>query len=126
MNQQEKPDDQNQLWKKITLKQIFVALIRLQALWLFFNAAVYLTYLPSYLQKLHYSTPYSPAYADAKFALLMELLRILMHVVAAMLIIQYTEPVLNYLLKDAADEEKSLEPHSSEQSGDSSSESKPL
>lgn len=88
----------------MTLKQIFVALIRLQALWLFFYAAVYVTYLPSYFQRLHYAPAYSTSYADAKFALLMELLRILMHIVAAMLIIQYTEPVMNYLLKDAKDE----------------------
>ena len=79
-------------------------LIRLQALWLFFYAAVYVTYLPSYFQRLHYAPAYSTSYADAKFALLMELLRILMHIVAAMLIIQYTEPVMNYLLKDAKDE----------------------
>jgi len=39
----------------------------------------------------------------------MELLRVVMHVVVGILIIQYTAPFLNYLIKDTEEECKSAD-----------------
>jgi multisubunit Na+/H+ antiporter MnhG subunit len=126
MSETQTPSEKPQPRKAVTLKHFVVAIIRLQSLWMFFYAAYGATYLPSYFKNVHYATQYTASYTEAKFSLFMELLRIMMHIVAGILIIQYTAPLLNYLLKDSDDEVKSSEQLFSEQSSDSKGESKPL
>jgi hypothetical protein len=126
MNESEAHAEKSQPGKGSTIKHLVVALIRLQALWMFFYAAYGVTYLPTYFRNYHHAVLYSPSYAEAKFSLMMELLRILMHIAAGILIVQYTVPLLNFLLKDSDDEVKTFEQLSSEKSESSKSESKSL
>ena len=91
------------------LKHFVVALIRIQGLWLFFNAAINSTFLPTYIKNANRASHETSAYADAKLQLMMELVRVLLNIVFGILIIQYAAPFLNYLLKDADEEVKASE-----------------
>jgi hypothetical protein len=105
MNEPETTTNTHPPNENTTLRRFVVALIRIQALWMFFYAFYYgLSYLPTYFRNFHSAIPDSAYYTEAKFSLLMEFFRILIHIVAGILILQYTRPLLDYLLKDADEE----------------------
>jgi hypothetical protein len=94
-------------WQRMTFRQFAVLIIRIQALWLFLDAIVEATYLVNYL---NLSSPYgsyftlSPA---SKLSLFLLILRIILHVAAAIAIIQKAEAVLGWLVKDSVQEQSS-------------------
>jgi len=87
-------------WERMTFRQFAVLMIRLQALWLLFNAAVDVTYLPRYLSRWFEGSSYSVVSTELKRELALAIFRIVLHVVAALLVIQHAERLLSWLVKD--------------------------
>ncbi len=87
-------------WERMTFRQFAVLMIRLQALWLLFNAAIDLTYLPRYLSRWLEGSSYSVVSIELKRELALAIFRIVLHVVAALLVIQHAERLLSWLVKD--------------------------
>ena len=84
----------------MTFRQFAILMIRLQALYLLFYAAVDATYLSRYFTFFSTVSAYSALSPAAKLDLLMLLLRIIAHVAAAIFLIQHGERVLSWLVKD--------------------------
>ena len=88
-------------WERMTFRQFAILMIRLQALWLLFYAVVDITYLSRYVSFSSTVSSYSALSPEARFDLLMLILRIIMHVAAAVALIQHAERVLSWLVKDS-------------------------
>ena len=82
-------------WERMTFRQFTVIFLRLQAVWLLFDAVVAVTYLPPYFRGLTDS-----AGPDFRLGFLMALLRIILHVAAALAIVRYSERVVSWFAKD--------------------------
>src|ERR1041385_3332776 len=87
-------------WEQMSFRKFAALMIRLQALWLLFYAVVDATYLPRYFRSLHYASIHSVAATDVKIDLFLAVLRILLHVAAALSLIQHAERFLSWLIKD--------------------------
>ena len=100
-------------WERMTFRQFAVLIVRLQALWLLFYAVVDVTYLPRYFIGLHRASSFAAASPEFRLDLFLLILRIIMHVAAAVALIQYAERVLSWLVKDSIPKSppnKSLQP----------------
>ena len=87
-------------WQRMTFRQFAVVFVRLQAIWFIFYALYGLTYLPSYFpgfQEIFSSSRIQPIMDTRAF---MEVLRIIMHIAAAMACIQFADRVVSWLVKD--------------------------
>jgi hypothetical protein len=91
------PDEQH-FWERMTFRQFAILIVRLQALWLFFDAVVDATHLPRYFT-LASEAP-SAFSQGMRLDLLFLILRIIIQIAAAVALIQYTERVLSWLVKD--------------------------
>ncbi len=89
---------ERQFWEQMNFRQFAILTIRLQAVWLIFYAIDVASYIPSYVQRLHEASPYG--YADAKSALSLAVVRVLWHIAAAVILVCYAEPILNWFVKD--------------------------
>lgn len=87
-------------WERMTFRQFAVLMIRLQAVWLLFSAAVDLTYLPRYLSRWLEGSSYPAVSIELRRELALAVFRIVLHVGAALALIQYAERVLSWLVKD--------------------------
>lgn len=87
-------------WERMTFRQFAVLLIRLQAVWLLFYVAVDLTYLPRYLSRWLEGSSYSAVSIELRRELALAVFRIVLHVGAALALIQYAERLLSWLVKD--------------------------
>ena len=83
------PEEQR-FWERMTFRQFAVFLIRLQALWLFFYAAVNTTYLFQYL------TPYINL---TRYAYMI-LFRIALHLAFAIICLRYSDRIISWFVKD--------------------------
>ena len=92
--------EERRFWDQMTFRQFAILLIRLQAVWLLFNAILDLTYLPSYFTRLHDVPAYSASYQELRRNLFFALLRVILHVAAAVAVIQCAERVLSWLVRD--------------------------
>jgi hypothetical protein len=93
---------EQQFWERMTFRQFAILIVRLQALWLFFNAVLDVTYVPNYI------TFHSSAYRSSLLiasGLYTLLLRILLNIVAGVLVIQKTEKLLSWMVKDCVSEQ---------------------
>ena len=93
------PEEQR-FWERMTFREFAILIVRLQAVWLLIDAAMYATYLPSYFTRARGTLSYSPLYTQISFPLFMAILRVIVHVAAAVALIQYAERVLSWLVKD--------------------------
>jgi hypothetical protein len=92
--------EERRLWERMTFRQFALLIIRLQAVWLLFNAVLYATYLPRYFIRGRETFFFNTFTPDVKFDLFFAILRILLHVAAAVAIIAYAERLLSWLVKD--------------------------
>jgi hypothetical protein len=74
----------------MTFRQFAIFIIRLQALWLLFYAAIYATYLLEYASPTAHLTLY--AYVV--------ILRVALHLVLAVLCIRYADRIVSWFVKD--------------------------
>jgi hypothetical protein len=70
-------------------------------LWLIFNAALDASYLPRYISRYTAGLKYGAVSGEARRDLAFLLLRIVFHVVVAVLLILHAERVLSWLVKDS-------------------------
>ncbi len=91
-------------WQGASPKQFLVAIIRLPALWLFVYGLYGATYLPGLVPTLRGLDSGSVSYHYAKFDLSLAVLRVLIHIGAGTLVIQFGAPRLNRLLADSEKE----------------------
>lgn len=92
--------EEKRFWERMTFRQFAILMIRLQAVWLLFYAVVDATYLPRYFR---FSSPY-PLYKQISFDVFLAILRIILHLAAAVALIQHAERVLSWLVKDCISE----------------------
>src|SRR5947207_5794686 len=92
------PEEQR-FWERMTFRQFAILMVRLQAVWLLFYALVDATYLPRYFARVRISSS-SALYTQLSFDSFLAILRIILHVAAAVAPIQYAERVLSWLVKD--------------------------
>lgn len=93
------PDEQR-FWDKMTFRQFAVIVIRIQSLWLFFYAALDLTYLPRYFPPTGYLGTHPSLTTAGTIEVTMTILRIALNVAAGVFLIQKTERILTWLVKD--------------------------
>ena|SRR5882672_7365084 len=94
------PEEQG-FWARMTFRQFAILMIKLQAVWMLFYALVDATYLSRYFSFSSTVSSYSALSPGARLDLLMLVLRIIMHVAAAVALIQHAERVLSWLVKDS-------------------------
>jgi len=95
--------EEQRFWKRMTFRQFAVVMIRLQAFWLFLNAAIDVVYLPRYIT-FHSMFSRSEWIVSTR-ELCTLLLRILVNVGAGVLIIQKAEKLLSWIIKDLVSEQ---------------------
>jgi hypothetical protein len=94
------PPEERRFWERMTFRQFALLFVRLQAVWLFFDAVIHLTYLPPYLTRLHHTLGYPSAHSEAKRDLFFAILPVVLDIAAAAAIIQNAERLLSWLTKD--------------------------
>lgn len=80
-------------WGRMTFRQFAVLFIRVQALWLFFNAVVEASYLVDYF------SPQFP-YFSFTFHAKMLVARVALHVAAGIFCLRYADRIISWLVKD--------------------------
>ena len=93
------PQEQR-FWERMTFKQFAIVIVRLQAVWLFVDAAAAATSIPRYFIRsgtIAVSSDLSPA---MKLELFMLIVRMVLYVAVAMTLIQRSEKILSWLVKD--------------------------
>ncbi len=98
------PEEQR-FWRRMTFRQFAILMVRLQAVWLLFYAAVDATYLSRYFNLWTTASSYAALSPAGRLDLLMLILRVIMHVAAAVALIQHAEKVLSWLVKDSIPKE---------------------
>ncbi len=88
------PLDEQRFWERMTFRQFAALFLRLQAVWLLWYAALDLIYLLGYVGRSYAGGVYL---APGGFRLI---LRIVLHVVAAVAVIQYADRILSWLVRD--------------------------
>lgn len=84
----------------MTFRQFAVLIIRLQALWLFFNAVLDGTYLPYYIREWTIGGSFTRASPAMQLNSWMLLLRIALNVIGGIALILHTEKLLSWMIKD--------------------------
>ena len=86
--------DEQRFWERMTFKQFVALFLRLQAVWLLWYAAIDLTYLPGYVGR---SFTGELSLGPGGFRLI---IRIILHVAAAVAVIRHAERILSWLVRD--------------------------
>lgn len=110
-----KPDDEPEVpvmspaeerfWSRLTLRQLAIVLIRLQAICFLVYAVLDLTYLPAYFRRINDFRPDSSIISTARFDLLLAILRIALNAAAGFALLLHTERFLSWLVKDIVEAE---------------------
>jgi hypothetical protein len=79
----------------MTFRQFAILIVRLQAVWFVVYALIEATYLPGYFARARV------AYSLMNSALFFAILRMILHVAAAIALIAHAERVLSWLVKDS-------------------------
>jgi hypothetical protein len=82
--------EEHRFWERMTFRQFAVFLIRLQALWLIFEAINYATYLTDYLTPSPHFTRYA----------WMIVFRAVLHLAMAIICIRYADRIVSWFVKD--------------------------
>jgi hypothetical protein len=88
------PLDEQRFWERMTFRQFAALFLRLQALWLLWYAALDLIYIPEYVGHSYTGGIYLTAGAYRW------ILRLILHVAAAIAVIQYAEKIISWLVRD--------------------------
>ncbi len=88
-------------WERMTFRQFAVVIVRLEALLLFFYAALDVTYLPRFAIGMYRASSYYALTPEYRLEMVLAVLRILMNVAAGFALIMYTERILSWLVKDS-------------------------
>lgn len=96
---------EERFWSRMTFRQFAVLILRIQALWFLFGAVVDSTYLPGYFRRSTEYAPTSSLYSPMKFDLFLAVLRVILHVAAALALLQNSERILSWLVKDNVEAE---------------------
>jgi hypothetical protein len=91
--------NERRFWERMTFRQFAILLVRLQAVWLLFYAILYVTYLLRYFIGFQRASSFS-ALSAFKLDIFLSILRIILHVAAAVLLIQHAERLLSWMVKD--------------------------
>ena len=83
------PEEQR-FWERMTFRQFAIFLIRLQALWMLFTAAIDVTYLLEYLVPDGHFTRYS-------FYIMV---RVVVHIAFAIICIRYADRIVSWFVRD--------------------------
>ena len=106
--------EERYFWERMTFRQFAILMVRLQALWLLFNAVIDATYLPRYFARPRGLLSSSPLYTQISLDALLAIIRIVLHVAAALALIQYAERVISWLVKDSIPKQTSKSVQSTE------------
>ena len=98
--------EEQAVWRRMTFREFFILLLRLQAVWLLFYAALDLTYLLPWLVRL-LETPSYAAGSRGIDSFLWPVLRLVLRVAAAFALIQQAERVASWFVKDWVPSKKS-------------------
>jgi hypothetical protein len=82
------------LWQQMSFREFFILMLRLQALWLLFNAAMDLTFLIPYLAHMF------TAASGLKPDLFWPVMRVILRVAAAFALIQQAGRIATWFVKD--------------------------
>lgn len=86
--------EEQRFWERMTFREFAALFLRLQAIWLLWYAALDLLYIPGYIGR----SPTGAIYlSPGAFRLI---LRIILHVAAAVAVIQYADRLLSWLVRD--------------------------
>jgi hypothetical protein len=88
------PLDEQRFWERMTFRQFAALFLRLQSIWLLWYAVLDLTYIPAYVGRSYSGGIYL---SPGAFRLI---LRIILHVAAAIAVIQYADRILSWLVRD--------------------------
>ena len=91
---------EGRFWERMTFRQFAILFVRIQALWLLFNALIDATYLPRFFTSPTpgaYYTSLSPA---ARSDLFMLILRLALNVAGGIACIQFADRIISWLVKD--------------------------
>ena len=91
---------ERRLWERMTFREFALLFLRIQALWLLFNAVVDVTYLPRYVSRWAQALSHTASSVELGRELFWLIFRIVLHVAAALALIQYGERLLSWLVKD--------------------------
>lgn len=95
--------EEQKVWDKMTFQRFAILFIRIEALWLLLYVIFDSTYLVRNFIKLVQSSHYMAE--QIRIDIFWEMLRILLHVAAAVFLIQKAEKILSWLVKDWVAEE---------------------
>jgi hypothetical protein len=93
------PEEQH-FWEQMTFRQFAVFIIRVQGVWLLFDTIAFVTYLSSYWSHLHDIFVGSTAYSTERAAFFWALFRVIYHIAAGILCIQYADRIVSWFVKD--------------------------
>jgi hypothetical protein len=86
---------EQRFWERMTFRQFTILFLRLQAVWLLWNAVIDITYLPPYFVR---PSPYLRFQLGLTFFL--SLLRVVLNVAAALFVLQYSERIVSWFARD--------------------------
>jgi hypothetical protein len=98
--------EEQTFWQRMTFRQFAVLFVRLQAIWLFFDAAVEATYLPTYILEFNLASTYTHASPTLRLNSSLLVLRIGLHVIAGFALIFNAEKLLSWMVKDSVPQQK--------------------
>lgn len=91
---------EERFWSRMTFKELAALLLRIQALWLFFNAVIDATYLSRFANLSSPVPSYVGLTPSGRLDLLMLIFRIILNVAVGFAVIQNAENILSWLVKD--------------------------
>jgi hypothetical protein len=94
---------ERRFWECMTFRQFAIFLIRLQSIWLLFNAIEMATYSLTYVH--FYKPSYSFLHVELRSGFYMYLFRLILHVAAAVACIQKAEWIVSWFVKDLVPKE---------------------
>ncbi|MGH7972137.1 MAG: hypothetical protein ACREIC_25770, partial [Limisphaerales bacterium] len=86
--------EEQRFWERMTFRQFAALFLRLQAIWLLWYAALELTNIPAYIERSYAGVIH---FSPGAFRII---LRVILHVAAAVAVIQYAERILSWLVRD--------------------------
>jgi len=99
------PQEQR-FWDRMTFRQFAIVIVRLQALLMIIYAVEAVSHVLPYLNQIGgiFFSPI-PVASELRLSVLMAILRVILYVVAAFVLIQRTEQLLSWMVKDSVQDQ---------------------
>jgi hypothetical protein len=91
---------EGRFWERMTFRQFAILFVRIQALWLLFNALLDATYLPRYFPSASRGGSFATMSHAARQDLFMMILRLLLNLAGGIACIQFADRIISWLVKD--------------------------